>query len=183
MKSKLAVIMSALVFIAGLTIYIKAAREERQRVTAPFVITYSYYKVGGNPATNQVIIQKVAASGNSRIFRYHTLNGVLTELPMDDTDLQHARLKYTREMWKQYASTEALKNHPEYSREDEFMGRRVYVTKFVPEPNQNLPTVEKWYAPEFGPISLKRVYVEDDKVLVAEATNIEFKEVSEEEVK
>lgn len=182
MKSKIAVLLSILVFLIGLSVYVTSTRSAADTLTIkPFVVTYSYYKEGGDASKARVITEKVSATGKSKTTQYQLVNGekqVIAETGMDsELSVNH----YAPETWLEFSSAELLQSSSAFVRQDEICGFRVYVLRHSgSEPRM----VEFWYAPETGAVPLKTVTeTGDGRRLITEATKVEFREVFDEELK
>lgn len=176
MRIRLAVPASILVFVVGATVYVSARKDNEIK---PFVATFSYYRLNGTPSSPQVWVIKVASTGKSKTLRYNSVDGHLQQLPEDPAFPNWSMPEFSQEMWRDFSSPGFLQAHPEFVGEDQICGLKVFVHKVKP----GLDAVERWYSPETGPIALKTVVdLGDEGWLVAEATNVQFRAVSEEEL-
>lgn len=176
MKSKIVTLLPALVFVIGLVTYVGASME---KTINPFVATFSYYKVDGDPSTSQVWIEKVTSTGKCQTIRYRSVDGELKPLSEDSIFQKWAMPEYPPDMWRSFSSAKFLRTHPEFVRQEQICGLKVYVHRT----QSDRDTVERWYAPETGPIPLKTVVdLGDEGIRVAEATRVEFREVTESEL-
>lgn len=182
MKSKVAMLVASLVFVAGLAIYVNAKRSAVSPFRVqPFVVTYSYHREGTDASKGRVIIVKVTSTGKSKTFQYQLINDQLQAIPEEGLDEKLSTIQYSPEMWAQFSSEEVLQSSPTFVRQDEICGFKTYVLRYT---NLQPTVIESWHAPQTGPIELKTVIeTGDGRVLISEATKIEFREVLEEELK
>ena len=170
---------SALVFVTGLTIYVRALNN---RVTEPFVVTYRYYRTNGDPSRHQVLLTKVSSRGYVKTSRYASANGEISPIPeTTDSSSDWTRPNYPSEPWVKFREPEFLMSRPgtSFVRRDEICGLPAYVTRL----QQGGDDIEFWHSPRTGPIILKAItHLGDEGDLIMEATNVEFREVSDNEV-
>jgi hypothetical protein len=167
MKTKLALLAATLVFVAGTIIYSYSAlrHDKKPLVVKPFVVTFSRYHKS-NPAQSEMIIQLTNSRGKSLIKR----------IGRDGREVEHFVPQFPVGGW---ADRAAYLESPYVIRTDQILGYTVYVFRA----DVGGQVKEEWFAPETGPVSLKLIIeTPGADTLLVEATNIEFREVSDDEV-
>lgn len=161
MKAKL-LLAAALVFVVGGVIYIQSAQGHSNK---PFVVAFSRYRKS-TPEISQKMIQLVNSRGKSLIKR----------ISRDGREIEHFVPQFPPGGW---ADRAAYLRSAYVIRTDQILGYTVYVFR----QDVGGQVKEEWYAPETGPVPLKQIIeTVGGETLVTEATNIEFREISDEEV-
>lgn len=175
MKTKLALLASALVFVAGAAIYLPSvegrlvySQSVEKYSNKPFVIIFSRYRER-TPEKSETMIQLVNSRGKSLVRR----------IGRDGRDFEHFVPQFATGRWQDFTSPDYLRSTKNHTRTEQILGLTAYVFR------QDLggQTGEWWYAPETGPVALKEIIeTPGADTIVTEAINIEFREVSDEEV-
>jgi hypothetical protein len=161
-KTKRALLAAALVFVVGGIIYLRSAQGHFNK---PFVVTFSRYHKS-TPSQSQTIIQLMNSRGKSLIKR----------IGRDGREVEHFVPQFPVGGW---ADRAAYLESAYVIRVDQILGYTVYVFR----QDVGGQVKEEWFAPETGPIALKQIIeTPGADTLVTEATNIEFREVSDDEV-
>jgi hypothetical protein len=174
MKTKLALLASALVVAAGATVYLQSvegrlvySQSVEKYSNKPFVVIFSRYRER-TPEKSETIIQLVNSRGKSLIRR----------IGRDGRDLEHFVPQFSPGDWKA-PDPAAYLRATYFTRTDQILGLTAYVFR------QDLggQMGEWWYAAETGPVALKQIIeTPGADTIVTEAINIEFREVSDHEV-
>lgn len=165
MKTNHALLAAALVFAAGTTIYFQSAQGHSNK---PFVVTFSRYRKS-TPEKSHTMIQLVNSQGRSLIKR----------LSSDGREIEHFLPAFAPGHWQAWSDRAAYLRSAYVTRTEQIRGYTAYVFK----QDVGGQMLERWYAPETGPVPLKEIVeLENGDALVTEAINIEFREVSDKEI-
>jgi hypothetical protein len=175
MKTKLALLASALVFVAGTTVYLQSvegrlvySQSVEKHSNKPFVVIFSRYRER-TPEKSETIIQLVNSRGKSLIRR----------LSSDGREIEHFVPAFAPGDWQAWSDRAAYLRSAHVIRTEQILGLTAYVFR------QDLggQTGEWWYTAETGPIALKQIIeTVGADTIVTEAINIEFREVSDKEL-
>lgn len=171
---KLAFLTAALILIGGTLIYlqsVKAVQSAEIHLNSPYVLTSSRYRKN-TPAKSETTILMVNSRGES----------LLRRIGRDGSDVEHFVQRFSAAEWKGWSGgKERYERSAHVIRKEQIVGLTAYVYRQAIGSGQIL---ERWYSPETGPIPLKEILESSDAdALITEATSIEFREVSDEEMK
>lgn len=171
MKTKCAFLIAVLIFVAGSATYLRSAagHDDQSFIDSPFVITYSRFRRSA-PTERRTMVRLVNSRGRS----------LLKSIGRDGRDLRHTVQQYIRNDWKGWADREGYERSTHVIRKEQFLGITAYVLR---QDVGNGEVLEFWHAPETGLVPLKEIVEYDNgDALVTEATSLEFREVSDEEL-
>lgn len=191
-------IIASITFVCGLVLFTTSIVSSRKAASQPspqsqsFVIDYLVYQAeeGGTLKLTSYQERVVSATGEWKETR-RSIEGKVTTLAGTSEGLFIVNEKeQSKQLYGpssaqgatgQTGSADMLKNHPLLVRTEELAGRKAYILK---PPGGRM---EMGYAPETGQTLLKEVIFSspesDSIIFIKEAVKIEFREVSEDELK
>ena len=189
---RLGKIVAVLTFVVGLSLFINAMAK-RPASPRSFVVTYNQTEkdTNGKAVVKAIEVRVVKATGEQKYTTYKFVSGITrtTVSTLEDIyEIKPESLEYYNSMegWDRidqaFRSAIVHKSHPEFVREEQVAELNTYVHR-VGKPDSN-SWVETFYATETGATPLKTVIHNDSgSEIMIEAINIQFREVSDEEVR
>ena len=170
MKTKLAFLVAALIFVAGSVTYLRSTETPNQpSVGRSFVVTFSHYR-RSTPTQRQTIIQLVNAQQGRSLVR---------RINRDGRDVEHVVHQYAPKAWAASLDRAAFQRSTYVTHTEQFLGLTVYVLR----QDVGGQMLESWHAPETGAVPLKQILeIENGDALITEAISLEFREVSDQEL-
>lgn len=170
MKMKLTFLIALLIFVAGSATDLRSTEGHYNQhfVGRSFVVTFSRYH-RSTPTQSQTMIQLVNSRRQSLIRR----------IGRDGRDIEHFLPAFAPGSWEAWSDRAAYLRSAHVTRTEQIVGLTAYVFR------QDIggQMLERWYAPETGPIPLKEILqIENGDALITEATSLEFREISAEEL-
>ena len=189
--AQLSKVIAALVFLAGVTFYIRTTIAGKSTTARPFVITYKVSSLEGNsnPVEKEIRVQFVKPTGESmlsiyylssgRIAKYVTTGDSVYEITADS--LQYFGPAPTAQLREEFRSAAFLKAHPNFAREEEVCGLRTYVLHTQEDNDQ---WIEGYSAIETANVPIKTVlYHGGGSYTIIEAMNVQFRDSIDADVK
>lgn len=169
---KSTLIISFVIFFMGLAMFLAQPNSAKSLVRDTFVINYIYYVEGGDPETNLLWMTKVSHSGKVKTER-RTVKGV---------EIEPKYTEYTETLWRKCQQPKFLAidaDSGEVREKTTMLGLETYIWR----EEANGIVVTRWFSPRTGPVPLKwRIDSPGQKTKIIEATSIDFRDVTENEV-
>lgn len=177
------------VFAVGVVLFVSAIQAKRTAEPKSFVVTYLTTQ-NGTPMQFRTRVVRTPATYKDTSYgmeskKTRTIVGTFDaqyEVGANSIEFLQSTGQPWQDLDKSFRSAEYLKNHPAFVREKFVAGFNAYVHRTV---NPEYPEywVEDYISPEFGLMPLKMIqHFSDTSIVVVEAVNVQFRDVSESEV-